>query len=328
MSTLIGSDGERIEVESEAAVAGILVPVPGMPGAPGSPGVPGPANTLSIGSVTSGTTPSATITGSAPAQTLNLVLAKGDPGEKGDPGDAGTPATASVAGVIQLAGDLTGTAAAPVIGAGKITAAKLATSVQASLTKADGSAAQADKGVANGYAPLDENAKVPALNLPSYVDDVLEYAALANFPATGEAGKIYVATGTGKCYRWSGSAYVEISPSEVNSVAGKTGVVTLVKGDVGLGNVDNTSDANKPISTATQTALNGKSPTITDRGAWATSIAYVVGDIVTSQYARWYCKTAHTSGTWAETNWVHLGLYAIGATADPGVSGRLWVDVS
>lgn len=44
----------------------------------------------------------------------------------------------------------------------------------------------------------------------------------------------------------------------VQSVASKTGAVTLVKGDVGLGNVDNTSDANKPISTATQTALNAK----------------------------------------------------------------------
>ena len=44
----------------------------------------------------------------------------------------------------------------------------------------------------------------------------------------------------------------------VDSVAGKTGVVTLVKGDVGLNNVDNTSDTNKPISTATQTALNSK----------------------------------------------------------------------
>ena len=53
----------------------------------------------------------------------------------------------------------------------------------------------------------------------------------------------------------------------VTSVAGKAGVVTLVKGDVGLGNVDNTSDANKPISTATQTALDLKanlaSPTFT-----------------------------------------------------------------
>lgn len=44
----------------------------------------------------------------------------------------------------------------------------------------------------------------------------------------------------------------------VSSVAGKTGVVSLDKADVGLGNVDNTSDAAKPISTATQTALDGK----------------------------------------------------------------------
>lgn len=44
----------------------------------------------------------------------------------------------------------------------------------------------------------------------------------------------------------------------VTSVAGKTGAVNLAASDVGLGNVDNTSDANKPISTATQTALDKK----------------------------------------------------------------------
>lgn len=44
----------------------------------------------------------------------------------------------------------------------------------------------------------------------------------------------------------------------VLSVSGKTGTVTLVKADVGLANVDNTSDVNKPVSTATQTALNAK----------------------------------------------------------------------
>ena len=50
-----------------------------------------------------------------------------------------------------------------------------------------------------------------------------------------------------------------ISPSApVSSVAGKTGAVTLAATDVGLGNVSNTSDASKPVSTATQTALNGK----------------------------------------------------------------------
>ena len=51
---------------------------------------------------------------------------------------------------------------------------------------------------------------------------------------------------------------VTIEAGGVTSVNGKTGDVTLAKSNIGLGNVDNTSDANKPISTATQTALNGK----------------------------------------------------------------------
>lgn len=52
---------------------------------------------------------------------------------------------------------------------------------------------------------------VPASQLPSYVDDVLEYADLASFPASGETGKIYVALDTNKSYRWSGSAYIELT---------------------------------------------------------------------------------------------------------------------
>ena len=95
---------------------------------------------------------------------------------------------------------------------------------------------------------------ISADRLPSYVDDVLEYANQAGFPATGETGKIYVALDTNKTYRWSGSAYVQITSGAVDSVAGKTGVVTLVKGDVGLGNVDNTADANKNVLTATKWA--------------------------------------------------------------------------
>jgi len=54
---------------------------------------------------------------------------------------------------------------------------------------------------------------IDAARLPSYVDDVLEYANLAGFPASGESGKIYVAIDTNKVYRWSGSVYVEISPA-------------------------------------------------------------------------------------------------------------------
>lgn len=143
----------------------------------------------------------------------------------------------------------------------------------------------ANKGAANGYASLDATGKVPSAQLPSFVDDVLEYANLAAFPATGTAGVIYVALDTNRTYRWGGSVYVEIAASPgttdsltegsvnlyftqararasisvsgslsynsstgvlsftdaVTSVAGKTGAVTLAKGDVGLGNVENTA---------------------------------------------------------------------------------------
>jgi hypothetical protein len=69
------------------------------------------------------------------------------------------------------------------------------------------------KGVANGLAELGADGKVPSAQLPGFVDDVLEYANLAAFPATGEAGKIYVAQDTNKTYRWGGTSYVVISES-------------------------------------------------------------------------------------------------------------------
>lgn len=71
----------------------------------------------------------------------------------------------------------------------------------------------ANKGKANGYASLGGDGKVPADQLPSYVDDVLEFASKSNFPSKGEKGKIYVDLSTENIFRWSGSAYVEISPS-------------------------------------------------------------------------------------------------------------------
>lgn len=59
---------------------------------------------------------------------------------------------------------------------------------------------------------------VPASQLPSYVDDVLEFTNLAAFPATGEQGKLYVALDTNKIYRWSGSAYIDMTPGEADTL--------------------------------------------------------------------------------------------------------------
>lgn len=55
--------------------------------------------------------------------------------------------------------------------------------------------------------------KVPASQLPSYVDDVLEFANFAAFPVTGETGKIYIDLSTNNQYRWTGSVYVQITNS-------------------------------------------------------------------------------------------------------------------
>lgn len=70
---------------------------------------------------------------------------------------------------------------------------------------------------------------IPQANLPSYVDDVLEYNGQSNFPEEGESGKIYVDTSTNRTYRWGGSSYVEIS----SSLALGTTSSTAFRGDYG-----------------------------------------------------------------------------------------------
>lgn len=111
------------------------------------------------------------------------------------------------------------------------------------------------KGQNNGLATLDGTGKVPSAQLPSFVDDVEEYANLAAFPVTGENGKIYVALDTNKTYRWSGSVYIEISPSDVTSVFGRSGAVTAQSGDYNASQITNTPAGNIAATTV-QAALN------------------------------------------------------------------------
>ena len=104
--------------------------------------------------------------------------------------------------------------------------------------------------------------KIPASQLPAYVDDVLEFANLASFPATGESGKIYITLDTNLTYRWGGSSYVVMSSSlelgETSSTAyrGDRGKIAYdhsqtignphgtTKNDIGLGNVPNLDTTN------------------------------------------------------------------------------------
>lgn len=90
------------------------------------------------------------------------------------------------------------------------------------------------KGQPGGLAELDSTGKVPAAQLPSYVDDVLEYSTKSQFPQTGETGKIYVSKDTNLTYRWTGTQYLEISQS---LALGET-PSTAYSGDKGKANRD------------------------------------------------------------------------------------------
>ena len=126
---------------------------------------------------------------------------------------------ADTAGAADTAAEATHAAAAD-------TATKLAAAVTINGVDFDGSKAitinavdatpriaASEKGAVNGVATLDAAGKVPAAQLPSYVDDVKEFENKAAFPKTGEADKIYVDIDTGSIYRWSGTQYIQINAS-------------------------------------------------------------------------------------------------------------------
>ena len=153
---------------------------------------------------------------------------------------------------------------------------------------------------------------VPSAQLPSFVDDVLEFANLASFPVTGESGKIYVAIDVNKSYRWSGSIYVHLDDSialgETSSTAyrgdrGKTAydhsqdVTTnphnVTASQVGLGNVvnldtsttSNVSEGSRlyfTIARVLATVLSGFSAsagTVTSSDSILTAFNKIVGNI-------------------------------------------------
>ena len=150
-----------------------------------------------------------------------------------------------------------------------------------------GTASTKDVGTANGVAELDSNGKVPSSQLPSYVNDVIEgyynsstdrFYKESTFTTVipPEDGKSWVDIASNKSYRWTGSVYTRVDEGvqlgETSSTAyrgdrGKTAYDHsqttgnphgTTKSDIGLGNVDNTADLEKPISTATQTELDKK----------------------------------------------------------------------
>ena len=103
------------------------------------------------------------------------------------------------------------------------------------------------KGANGGVAELDSNGKVPASQLPAFVDDVVEYTSTSDFPAEGESGVIYVETSTNKTYRWSGTEYVVIG----NSLALGETSSTAYRGDRGKTAYDHSQSTHAPTTSAT-----------------------------------------------------------------------------
>lgn len=145
----------------------------------------------------------------------------------------------------------------------------------------DAQVKRSEMGVADGIATLGSDGKVPAAQLPSYVDDVLEYTAFANFPTTGEDGKIYVDKATNKTYRWSGSAYVEISAS----LALGTTASTAYYGDKGKIAYDHSqtthapSNAEKNQNAFSNVAVSGQTTVAAD--STTDTLTLAAGDNIT-----------------------------------------------
>jgi len=199
------------------------------------------------------------------------------------------------------------------------------------------------KGASSGLAELDSNGKVPAEQLPSYVDDVLEYTNKAGFPVTGETGKIYIALDTNLTYRWSGSAYVEISASlalgETSSTAyrgdrGKAAyehsLVTsgnphnVTKSDVGLGNVGNF----KAVSTVASQGLTDteKSNARTNIGAGTSNLT--LGSTSSTAYRGDYGAAAYKHAVTNKGSAFSSGLYKITTNSEGHVTAAAAVEKS
>lgn len=172
-------------------------------------------------------------------------------------------------------------------------------------------AAAYDRGAANGVATLDANGLLPADQLPplsitsvkTYADITARDADTAN----RQEGDVAVVTDAGSGLTRSfildsTAAWRELtSPGDVFSVAGKTGAVSLVKADVGLGDVDNTPDADKPVSDATQAALDLK----------LDAASYTAADV------RAKVAAASDSNVFTDAEKTKLGGVAAGANVTP-----------
>ena len=171
----------------------------------------------------------------------------------------------------------------------------------------------ANKGAANGYAPLGANSKVSSTYLPNYV---LEYANLAALPATGATGVLYVLTDTNKIYRWSGSAYIQVSVSPSSTDALFEGFSNLYYTDAraraaisatqNISYNSSTGVITGPVLSGYLTAETDTLATVTARGA-TTSVPITVAGQIESTTTGFKFPDGTTQATAATgANWTKI----------------------
>lgn len=180
-----------------------------------------------------------------------------------------------------------------------------------------------EKGVANGVATLGSDGKVPASQLPSYVDDLEEYADVEHFPATGDTDKIYIALDTNKIYRWSSTQYVEISAS---LALGETSS-TAYRGDRGAAAYEHATETKLG-----QTAEGLYKIGVTEKGHVASATPVAKSDIVAlgipAQDTTYSPATTSADGLMAATDKAKLNGISAGANKVEAseINGNIKVD--
>jgi hypothetical protein len=322
---------------------------------PGPQGVAGPYTDIKVGTVTTvspTSSASITTTGSGGTVTLNFAIPRGVDGTANLGDETPQPLGTASAGTAGTAARADHVHAVPTISYTNLTNVPTtftpAAHTQAISTVTGLQEALDGKQASGDYATLDGSGRVPSSQLPGFIDDVVEHQNLAAFPGTGEVGKLYVARDTNKVYRWSGSTYVEISASPgstdavpegsvnlyhttqraaaaapVQSVAGRTGTVTLTNADVGLGSVPNVDATARANHTGTQAAS-----TISDFATEAAKYGPVTS--VNGQTGAVTVSSGGGGGGAASVSYDYATTSALPATGDAGLlycttdNGRLW----
>lgn len=196
----------------------------------------------------------------------------------------------------------------------------------------DAQVKRSEMGVANGVATLGTDGKVPSAQLPSYVDDVLEYSSKSVFPTSGESGKIYIDTSNNKTYRWSGSTYVEISSSlalgETSSTAyagnkGATNASNITKIINGTTTVGKATQATK---VGTDTIGDTNTPIYLNAGV-PTKLGFTIAKSVPSDAK--FTDTTYSTATSSTAGLVKIGYSASGKNyaVQLNSAGQMYVNV-